>query len=117
MEGQTMKKPAGALTGAVLIAVAAAVASATVAESSSKPDIAKEQMVDEQNQPTDSPAEGIYGEDPDVDDLEEPSLSGEPPKSAEDYVQQSEPDSQTVYSKVTLPESSVSGEGWAAQGP
>ena len=56
-------------------------------------------------------------DDWDETDLEEPFISDEPPLTAEDYVRQSKPDSQTADDGMTeAPGSAVSGEGWQTPG-
>ncbi|GCE45075.1 hypothetical protein Rhow_001102 [Rhodococcus wratislaviensis] len=110
LEVSHVRRPKIALTAAVLIAAAAAAGAVAVASSTSKPNTAEEYSVTNKDQPIDDQSE-------DIDDLEEPFISDEPPLTAEDYVRQSKPDSQTADdgpSQLSGP--SVSGEGWQTPG-
>ncbi|MFG1783828.1 hypothetical protein ACGFIU_15435 [Rhodococcus oryzae] len=106
-----MRKPAIALTIAVVV-IAAAAGVATAVSSTGKPSTAVEHSVTNQDQRADD-------QDEDIEDVEEPFISDEPPQSAADYVQQARPGSQTVDGPPVASESAVSsdGEGWTGRSP
>ena len=106
-----MRKPLMFAAGTVVVAgVAIGVLINTTSSDPSPPsDKDHSSVTDDQSAPED---------DWDEIDPEEPIIDGDPPLTAEDYVRDSKPDSQTAddgMSQVSGP--SVTGGGWTAEAP
>ncbi|ABG94976.1 hypothetical protein RHA1_ro03173 [Rhodococcus jostii RHA1] len=106
-----MRKPLLFAAGTVVVAgVAIGVLINTTSPAPAPPsDKDHSSVTDDQSAPED---------DWDEIDPEEPIIDGDPPLTAEDYVRDSQPDSQTADDGMTLiPGTAVSGEGWTAEAP
>jgi hypothetical protein len=106
-----MRKPLLFAAGTAVVAgVAVGVLINTISSDPNPPsDREHSSVTDDQSAPDD---------DWDEIDPEEPIIEGDPPLTAEDYVRDSQPDSQTADdgpSRLSGP--SVSGEGWTAESP